>query len=97
MKHKFLFIVFAITSFSVAQNVKFNIKYSEQLAVFVFMQNLSENYRTNVYKTEFQKSKYNVAHYKNILSKFDSLHIDYSYPFVGGNYTETTLNNRTKK
>ena len=81
MKHKFLLVVFAITSFSMAQNVKFNIKYSEQLAVFVFMQNLSENYRANVYKTEFQKSKYNIPYYKNILSEFNNLHIDYSYSF----------------
>ncbi len=81
MKHKLLLVFFAISTFSFGQKVKFNIKYSEQLAVFVFMQHLSDNYRANVFKTAFQKSKYNTAQYQNILSKFDSLRIDYSYPF----------------
>ena len=70
-----------MTTFIFGQNVKFNIKYSEQLAVFVFIQNLSDNYPENVFKTEFQKSKYNVEKYKNILSNFNKLNIDYSYQF----------------
>lgn len=81
MKYKILLTLLLLTTFAFGQNVKFNIKYSEQLAVFVFMQNISENYRGNVFKTEFQKSKYNTEHYKNILSKFDKLTIDYSYAF----------------
>lgn len=70
-----------LTIFVFGQKTTFKIKYSEQLAVFVFMQNLSENYPENVFKTEFQKSKYNVEKYKNMLSKFDKLNIDYSYQF----------------
>jgi hypothetical protein len=81
MKNNFLLVFIFLTTFALGQNVKFNIKYSEQLAVFVFVQNLSENYPKNVYKTEFQKSKYNIEKYKNILLKFDSLSIDYSYKF----------------
>ena len=81
MKYKLLLTLLFLTTFAFGQNVKFNIKYSEQLAVFVFMQNLSENYPENVFKTEFQKSKCNVEKYKNILSKFDSLKVDYSYQF----------------
>lgn len=82
MKYKILLTLLLLTTFAFGQNVKFNIKYSEQLAVFVFMQSISENYRGNVFKTEFQKSKYNTDHYKNILSKFDKLAIDYSYAFA---------------
>lgn len=82
MKYKILLTLLFLTTFAFGQNVKFNIKYSEQLAVFVFMQNISENYRGNVFKTEFQKSKYNTEHYKNILSKFDRLAIDYSHAFA---------------
>lgn len=80
---KYFFItsfLFSIT-FVFGQNVKFNIKYSEQLAVFVFMENLSQNYPENVFKTEFQKSKYNVPEYTNILSNFENLQIDFSYEF----------------
>lgn len=81
MKYKFLLTLLFLITFAFGQNVKFNIKYSEQLAVFVFMQNISENSPENVFKTEFQKSKYNSDNYKNIISKFDKLSIDYSYAF----------------
>lgn len=81
MRYKFLLTLLFFTTYAFGQNVKFNIKYSEQLAVFVFIQNLSENYPDNVFKSEFLKSKYNVEKYKNMLSKFDSLKIDYSYAF----------------
>lgn len=90
MKYKFLLTLLFLTNFAFGQNVKFNIKYSEQLAVFVFIQNLSENYPENVFKTEFKKSKYNVEKYKNMLSKFDSLNIDYSYQFAEYPYGSKT-------
>ena len=51
------------------------------MAVFVFLQNLSEHYPDNVFKTEFQKSNYNVEKYQNVISRFDKLAIDYSYRF----------------
>lgn len=91
-----LFILFLlISTFSSAQNTKFNIKYSEPLAVLVFMQNLSENYRSNVYKTEFENSTYNTPYYKGIISKLDSLNIDYSYSFYDYPYdTKTPMQTR---
>lgn len=76
---KYLFLFLAVQTFG--QNPSFKIKYSEQLAVFVFLENLSEYYPDNVFKTEFQKSKYNVEKYKNIISKFDQLSISYSFRF----------------
>lgn len=83
MKNNILKIFFCfISTLSFAQKPTFEIKYSEQLAVFVFVQNLSENYPENVFKTEFQKSEYNIEKYKNSIAKFDKLAMDYSYEFV---------------
>ncbi|HSD09103.1 hypothetical protein [Flavobacterium sp.] len=82
MKNRVLAIIFCtISTLTFAQKPKFEIKYSEQLAVFVFIQNLSENYPENVFKTEFIKSKYNTEKFKNLISKFDKLSINYSYEF----------------
>ncbi|MCP2029351.1 hypothetical protein L1276_004535 [Flavobacterium sp. HSC-32F16] len=81
MRNRFLLLFLFLPVFSFAQKATFKIKYSEQLAVFVFLQNLSENYPENVFKTEFQKSKYNNDKYKNVISKFEKLGIYYSYRF----------------
>jgi hypothetical protein len=79
MKDRLLLTFLFLITFAFGQKTTFNIKYSEPLAVFVFLQNLSDNYPANVFKTEFQKSKYNTNDYKNSISKFDKLSIDYSY------------------
>ncbi|WP_433833889.1 hypothetical protein [Flavobacterium anhuiense] len=76
---KYVFLFLAIHTFG--QKPSFKIKYSEQLAVFVFLQNLSDYYPDNVFKTEFQKSKYNNKKYKSLISKFDQLSISYSFRF----------------
>jgi len=82
MKNRILTIIFCVIStLTFAQKPTFEIKYSEQLAVFVFIQNLSENYPENVFKTEYNKSKFNIEKFKNLISKFDKLSIDYSYEF----------------
>lgn len=82
MKIKVLVLMLcAVTALSFAQKPAFNIKYSEQLAVFVFLQNLSDNYPDNVFKTEFQKSKYNTEEFQKLATAFDQLALDYSYKF----------------
>jgi hypothetical protein len=82
MKNRILIFIFCVLStLTFAQKPTFEIKYSEQFAVFDFIQNLSENYPENVFKTEFVKSKYNTEKFKNIISRFDKLSIDYSYEF----------------
>jgi len=81
MKNKFLILFLLLTAFTFGQKTTFKIKYSEKLAVFIFLQNLSENYPENVFKTEFIKSKYNNEHYKDIISKFNQLNIFYSFRF----------------
>lgn len=75
----FLLFFMAIVTF--AQKPIFKIKYSEQLAVFQFIKNLSSNYPENVFKTEFNKSKYNNDIYQKLINDFDNLSIDYSYSF----------------
>ncbi|WP_281231769.1 hypothetical protein [Flavobacterium gelatinilyticum] len=81
MKNIFLLVFLFLSPLGFAQNPVFEIKYSQQLAVFVFLGNLSETYPDNVFKTEFQKSKYNVEKYKNLISKFDQLSVHYSFQF----------------
>ncbi|OMQ09083.1 hypothetical protein [[Flexibacter] sp. ATCC 35103] len=81
MKNKILLTFLFLTAFTFAQKTTFKIKYSEQLAVFVFLQNLSQDYPENVFKTEFQQSKYNIEKYKSIVSKFEKLSLDYSFRF----------------
>ncbi|WP_427875311.1 hypothetical protein [Flavobacterium sp. MMS24-S5] len=81
MKNTLLLIFLLLSSLSFGQNPSFKIKYSEQLAVFVFLENLSDYYPDNVFKTEFQKSKYNIDKYKNVISKFEQLSISYSFRF----------------
>ncbi|MBW1658389.1 hypothetical protein [Flavobacterium quisquiliarum] len=81
MKKIFLLAFLFLTSLIFGQKTTFTIKYSEQLAVYLFIENLSEHYPENVFKTEFQKSKYNTEKYKNIISKFDKLIVDYSFRF----------------
>lgn len=81
MKNIILLPILFLTTMTFGQKATFNIKYSEQLAVFVFLQNLSKNYPDNVFKSEFQKSKYNIEKYQNVIAKFDKLNISYSFPF----------------
>lgn len=81
MKQKFFAFLLLLSFWASGQKVNFNIQYSEQLAVFVFIQNLSDNYPENVFKTEFGQSKYNTQKYKDLVSQFDQLLIDYSYSF----------------
>ncbi|AZA80231.1 hypothetical protein EG347_11050 [Chryseobacterium sp. G0186] len=81
MKQSFFVFLLLLSFGASGQKVNFNIKYSEQLAVFVFIQNLSDNYPENVFKTEFSQSKYNTKKYKDLVSQFDQLPIDYSYSF----------------
>lgn len=84
MKCKLLFVLLflftGVTAFS--QKPLFNIKYSEQLAVFVFVENLSANYPENPFKAAFNVSKYNNELYKSLVTEFDTLAIDYTYQFT---------------
>lgn len=79
-----LFVMTVNTTF--AQEAVFNIKYSEPLAVFVYVEHLSSKRSDNVFKTQFLNSIYNREKYKELLILFDSLRINYSYEFEGYPY-----------
>lgn len=81
MKAAFLIPLLFLTVLAFGQKPTLKIKYSEQLAVFVFIQNLSVNHPENVFKTVFQKSKYNMENFRNKIEELDKLSIDYSYQF----------------
>lgn len=81
-----------------AQKATFNVQYSEKLAVYFFVKNLTIKYGENPFKKEFQKSKYYEKRYLDLLTLFDKLKTDYLYTFYGFPYgvklpmiTETAL------
>ena len=66
---------------TIAQQPKFDVKFSEPLAIFIFVQNLSAHYPDNPFKNAFTASAYSEAKYKNLIFKFDSLTLNYTYEF----------------
>jgi hypothetical protein len=73
---------------SLAQEVRFHVKFSEPLAVFQFLDNLSANAPPNVYKTTFNASKFNVDNYKHLIAEYDQLNIDYGYEYTNYPYAQ---------
>jgi hypothetical protein len=83
-KLKQLFFTLICTSIALstfAQQPKFEVKFSESLAVYVFVQNLSDNYPDNPFKTVFVKSAYYQKKYKDLITQFDSINVSYNYQF----------------
>ncbi len=80
-KISILLVIFLSVIKTWGQVTKFEIKFSEPLAVFVFVKNLSANYPDNPFKKLFSSSKYNQDKYKNLIAEFDTLKIDYSYEY----------------
>src|SRR5215218_3567908 len=73
-----------------AQNTRFTVSFSEPLAVFTFVQNLSENARPNSYKKLFTTSKFNTDQYQNLVHQFDSIYLDYEFGFQGYPHKNST-------
>ncbi len=83
MKHRLLILILSLfTNLVFGQKPTFNIKFSEPLAVFVFVKNLTANYGDNPFKTEFKKSKYNTQKYNDLIAQFEILRTDYTYQFT---------------
>ncbi|WP_317899583.1 hypothetical protein [Aurantibacillus circumpalustris] len=80
----FVFLISSIKNFS--QEPQFDIKFSEPLAVFIYVQQLSETHPDNPFKKDFSASLYNRDKYKRLLAQFDTLRIDYVYEFEGFPY-----------
>ena len=76
-----LAVILSLPWQSEAQEPKFEVKFSEPLAVFIFVQNLSTHVADNPFKMAFSRSKYNDAPFQQLIEKFDSLHLVYSYEF----------------
>jgi hypothetical protein len=82
MKLLFIIFIFAFTSFKLlAQGPPFEIKYSEPLAVYVFVNELSSKKGDNTFKQLFLRSLYNRYKYTKLLAQFDTLMISYTYEF----------------
>ena len=82
----FLFSCLCIFS----QGPKFDIKFSEPLAIFVYVDQLSSKHPDNAFKKQFSTSIYNRDKYKTLLAQFDTLRINYSYDFEGFPYGSKT-------
>lgn len=68
--------------FAISQEAKINISYSEQLAVYTFIENLSSYYPPNSFKTEFNNSTYSKSEkHTQLLKNFEALNLSYSYEF----------------
>lgn len=94
----FLVLILQLCKLAFSQKAIFHIQYSEKLAVYMFLKNLSPKYGDNPFKTEFQKSKYHDKKYLDLLVQFDNIKTDYSYSFSAFPYgvklpmvTETAL------
>jgi len=82
MKPITTFIVLALLwSTSPAQHAHFQVKFSEALAVFQFLHDLSGNAPPNVFKTTFNASTFNNEKYKQLIADYDQLTIDYGYDY----------------
>ncbi|HMI61788.1 MAG TPA: hypothetical protein VK518_12795 [Puia sp.] len=81
MRHNFIVLILISFNAALAQQPKFDVKFSEPLAVFFFVQNLSAHYPDNPFKNAFTASAYNQAKYKNLILRFDSLTFNYAYEF----------------
>jgi hypothetical protein len=82
---KLIFFVLSfgtLSGYCIAQTPRFEIKFSEPLAVFLFMQRISPHAPDNPFKSVFEKSPYNRAPYRGLIASFDSLDLGYSYDYL---------------
>lgn len=87
MKAHSVVIIFLILSLAgPAQSPHFEVKFSEPLAIFVYVEHLSAKHPENAFKKQFSNSIYNREKYKSLLAQFDTLRINYTYEFDGFPY-----------
>jgi len=80
---KFITVYVFLSYACIGQGPRFDVKFSEPLAVFVYVEQLSSKYPDNVFKKQFSTSIYNREKYKSLLAQFDTLRINYTYEFNG--------------
>lgn len=89
MKRIYILIAFSLVCLrSPAQEVHFHVKFSEPLAVFQFLDDLSANAPRNVFRTAFDKSAYDVDKYKRLITEYDQLNLDYGYEYTAYPYAQ---------
>jgi hypothetical protein len=70
-----------VTSRSWAKDPHFQIVFSEPLAVFEFLDNLSAKAPPNPFKELFDSSAFNREKYKSLIREYDQLNIDFGYEY----------------
>lgn len=73
-----------VSSAPSGQELNFQVKFSEPLAVYNFVQNLSSKafVPDNPFKKLFGSSKFNQEKYQRLIAEFDKLNINYTYEFT---------------
>lgn len=89
MKHTcILLVLLSAVIGTQAQEPAFHIKFSEPLAVFEFVNDLSADAPDNPFKKAFDSSAFDRDKYKTLLAAFDTLNIDYSYEYTRYPYAQ---------
>ncbi len=87
MKKIIVLFIFLIPVIPIhAQPTAFHVRFSEPLAVFEFVNNLSSHAPNNSFKRIFDSSAYNREPYTKLIAAYDMLTIDYSYEFTAYPY-----------
>lgn len=69
-----------------SEKQEFNVRYSEPLAVYEFVGNLSVNAPNNNFKKIYLASAFNLEKYQRLIARYDSLNIDLSYEYAAYPY-----------
>src|ERR1700761_2664293 len=88
---KTLYLLFICCFFAekvLPQEVHFEVRFSEPLAVFQFLDELSVNAPPNIFRTAFNTSEFNTDKYKGLVGEYDQLNLDYSYEYTNYPYAQ---------
>ncbi|WP_143305058.1 hypothetical protein [Chitinophaga vietnamensis] len=73
-----------------AAQTRFNVRFSEPLAVYQFVQSLSAHAPDNAFKDAYQRSAFNDPAHNGLLAVFDTLRTYYSYDYTNYPYGQRT-------
>lgn len=93
LKNISIILILWLTNNAAAQEIRFQVDFSENYAVFEFARYLSPGYPPNAFKKVFENSKYNTAENLSLINDFNDLNYFYwyeypQYPYgskIGGN------------
>lgn len=90
-KISILLLVFLKVISVSGQKPNFQVKFSESLAVFEFVHNLSAYAPNNPFKELFTSSKFNQEKYKKLITEFDQLKLEYNYEYPEYPYAQKII------